>query len=268
MDLGDGVPQQIDISRPNPARMYDCFLGGSHNFAVDRTAAEQAIEVWPELPTVLRANRSFLRRAVQHLVAAGIDQFVDLGSGIPTVGNVHEVARQLNPATRVVYVDIDPVAVAHSRTILTDDPNATVIHADLRDPQRILADPALTALVDLTKPVAVLMVAVLHFVPDNDDPRAIVSTYFDAVAPGSHLVLSHATHEVRPERRAAFERLYAQTTNPLYMRSRAEITAMFDRFTPIEPGVVYLPQWRPDAPEAFSAHPEDSSGIGGVGHRS
>jgi SAM-dependent methyltransferase len=267
VELADRVPSQIDMSRPNPARMYDYFLGGSHNFAIDRTAAGQAIEVWPELPTVLRANRSFLRRAVQHLIAAGIDQFIDLGSGIPTVGNVHEIARHHNPATRVVYVDIDPVAVAHSRSILTDNQYATVIHADLRDSAPIMADPALTELVDLSRPVAVLMVAVLHFVPDDEEPRRIVAEYFDKVAPGSYLVLSHATHEVRPERRAEFERLYASTTNPLFMRSGAEITSMFDRFTPIDPGVVYLPQWRPDAPEPFSDHPEDSSGICGVGRK-
>ena len=156
------APQEVDIDRPSAARVYDYYLGGSHNFAVDREMARQAIADWPDLPQIMQGNRAFLRRAVRHCLAQGIDQFLDVGSGIPTAGNVHEVAQAENPAARVAYVDIDPVAVAHSRALLGDDPRTGVVHADFLDVDAVLDDPAARSVLDLDRPVALLVVALLH----------------------------------------------------------------------------------------------------------
>ncbi|MEU4745246.1 SAM-dependent methyltransferase, partial [Actinosynnema sp. NPDC023658] len=182
----------IDLSRPSPARVYDVHLGGAHNFRVDREAAQRITEAMPDLPRVLRANRAFLRRAVRYLVGRGITQFLDLGSGTPTPGNVHEVARDADPDCRVVHVDVDPVAVAHSRVALGGTDRAAVVEADLRRPRDVLTHPDALRTLDLTRPVGVLMFAVLHFVPDADEPGVIVREYLDAVVPGSYLALSHA----------------------------------------------------------------------------
>lgn len=261
------VPSDIDLSRPSVARVYDYYLGGAHNFSVDREMAERAIGMWPDLPLIMQANRAFLRRAVRFCVAAGVRQFLDLGSGIPTVGNVHEVARAADPDARVVYVDIDPVAVTYSRTILGDDPQTVVAHADLRRPDLLLQRPEVTGLLDLREPVAVMMVAVMHFVPDADDPAAIVAGYRDAVAPGSFLVMSHATHEGQPQLADEHQQLYQRTATPMSMRSRAEVTALFDGFDLVDPGVVYLPLWRPVSLDEVDEHPERFTGLAAVGRR-
>ena len=261
------VPNDIDLSSPSAARVYDYYLGGAHNFAADREMAKQAIAMWPDLPLIMQANRAFLRRAVRFCVAAGVRQFLDLGSGIPTVGNVHEVARAAAPDARVVYADIDPIAVTHSRTILGDDPLTAVVHADLRRPDLLLQLPEVTGLLDLSQPVAVMMVAVLHFVPDADDPAAIVAGYRDAVAPGSFLVMSHATHEGQPQRADEHQHLYQRTATPMSMRSRAEVTALFDGIDLVDPGVVYLPLWRPESLEEVDEHPERFTGLAAVGRR-
>jgi hypothetical protein len=255
----------IDLERPNAARVYDYYLGGSHNFAVDRQMAAQAIADWPNLPTIIGANRAFLRRVVRFLVDAGIRQFLDLGSGIPTVGNVHEVAQRASPDTRVVYVDIDPVAVAHSRLILAGDRRTTAIRADLRRPAQLLTDTEVCRLLDLSQPVAVLMVAVLHFVPDTDDPAGIIASYRDAIAPGSYLALSHATHDGQPEQAAPHQALYARTATPMTMRSYGEITKLLDGFDLIEPGVVRLPLWRPDPGSEVPDRPDRFAGYAAVG---
>src|SRR6478672_8344901 len=167
MSRPEWAPSGIDLSRPSAARVYDYYLGGSHNFAVDRKMADEAIRLWPELPAMMQANRSFLRRAVTYLSSQGISQFLDIGSGIPTVGNVHEIAQRENPTARVVYVDNDPVAVTHSRAILAQTAGATVIEADLRHPNEIVDDPQVRALIDASRPMALLLVAVLHFVPED-----------------------------------------------------------------------------------------------------
>jgi SAM-dependent methyltransferase len=260
------APGEIDIARPSIARMYDYLLGGSHNFAADRLAADQALRHMPELVPVMHANRAFLRRAVRFLIAAGVRQFLDLGSGIPTVGNVHEVAHRDDPEARVVYVDIDPVAVAHSQAILADHPGATAIQADLRDPRPLLAHPDLRTFLDLSEPVAVLLVAVLHFVPDQ--PARLIGHFRDAIAPGSYLVISHASTEGQPPGGIEDARaVYARSAEPVIMRSRAEIAALFDGFTLVEPGLVRLPLWRPDSDVEQETGQHDFPGFAGVARK-
>lgn len=261
------APSEVDLSRPSAARVYDYYLGGSHNFEVDRAMAREAIAMWPELPAIMQSNRAFLRRAVRYLVGQGINQFLDIGSGIPTVGNVHEVAHEADSMARVVYVDSDPVAVAHSRAILAGDERTTVVRADLREPDTILNDPTVRGAIDLEQPVAVLMVAVLHFVPDQDDPFGAVGQVRDRLASGSHLILSHASAEGRPEVAASHRQLYSRTPTPMTMRSRAEIARFFDGFELVEPGLVWLPLWRPDSPSSAINKPERTTGFAGVGRK-
>lgn len=236
------------MDKPSAARIYDAHLGGFHNFQVDRDAAAKIVAFMPELPDILRANRSFLRRAVRHLVDQGVTQFLDLGSGIPTVGNVHEIAWKANPLCRIVYVDADPVAISHSRNILAGNPLATTVHGDMRRPQDILGDPESLRLLDFSQPIAVLMFAVLHFVPDEDDPAGIIGSYLDAVVPGSYLAISHASLEgPEPEKAEEATQQFRRSVTDFSMRTRAEITDLFDGLELLDPGVVYLPEWRPDA---------------------
>ena len=214
------VPAGIDTSKANIARVYDYWLGGTHNFLADQDAARVMIAVEPNTRAVARANRACLGRAVRYLAEqAGIGQFLDIGSGIPTAQNVHQVAQQAAPESRVVYADIDPVAVAHSRLLLQDNPGAAVIQADLREPEAILAAPETQLLLDFSQPVAVLLFAVLHFIPDEDDPWQIVATLRDALAPGSYLVLVHGTSESRPDINNAFETAYtSRVAASLFLR--------------------------------------------------
>ncbi|HMA46674.1 MAG TPA: SAM-dependent methyltransferase [Frankiaceae bacterium] len=249
---GGEPADRLGLDRPSAARMYDYHLGGSHNFAVDRQMAEQAIAAMPDLPLVLRANRSLLRRAVQFLAAAGVDQFLDLGSGIPTVGNVHEIAQRVNPRARVVYVDVDPVAVAHSQRLLADNDRAGVVQCDLRHVDAVLHAATVTQGLDLGRPVAVLLVAVLHFLPDADRLADIVRGYWTALASGSYVVISHASHDARsPVGQGHAQALCRHTATPLTMRSHAEVAALVDGLEPVPPGLVRLPLWRPDGPEAL-----------------
>lgn len=256
----------IDLDRPSAARVYDFYLGGFHNFEADREMGRQAVAAWPELPEIMQANRAFLRRAVEHLVGAGVRRFLDLGSGIPTVGNVHEVAQRAAPDTSVVYVDNDPVAVEHSRAILAGDPRTAVVQADLRDPDAVLAQDAVRRLLEAGEPVAVLMVAVLHFVPDEADPAGLVARFRDATPPGSHLVLSHATPGERADRAAEHRDLYRRTATPMTMRTPDQVRRLFDGYELLDPGVVYLPQWRPE-PGPVDERPERFTGVAGVGRR-
>ncbi len=267
MELPSWASADVDIEHPSPARVYDYYLGGSHNFAVDRQLARRAIELWPDLPLIMQANRAFLRRSVRYLVSQGITQFLDIGSGIPTEGNVHEVAQVASPGCRVVYVDVDPVAAAHSRDILSGNPLADVVQADLRDVAEIFDNPTARRLLDLTQPIGVLMVAMLHFVPDPADPASVVALYHKMMPPGSHLVVSHATHEGRPERAAAHTELYRRAGAPLTMRSRAQIEVLLGGFDLVPPGVVFLPLWRPDSPADVDDHPERFTGYAVVGRR-
>ncbi|MGW5661696.1 SAM-dependent methyltransferase [Streptomyces sp. NPDC003758] len=261
------APRSIDISVPSVARMYDFYLGGSHNFEVDREAARRAMEYMPGLPKIMQANRAFMRRAVRFAVGEGITQFLDIGSGIPTFGNVHEVAQQAHPGARVVYVDHDPVAVAHSRAVLQGNEHADVVAADLRKPQEILASPQAERLIDRNRPVALLLVAILHFVEDTDDPYGAVAELRDLLAPGSLLVLTHASYEGIPlpkERADGAVDVYNTIRNPLIMRSRDEIARFFEGYDMVEPGLVPMPKWRPDtAPE--DEDPFSFAGFAGVG---
>jgi S-adenosyl methyltransferase len=257
----------VDVTRPSSARVYDVHLGGSHNFQVDRDLAEKAAELMPSLPAVLRANRSFLRRVVSHLAASGIRQFLDLGSGIPTVGNVHQIARDATPDARVVYVDVDPVAVTHSRAILRDDPQTAVLAADLRDPERILDGARATDLFDFDKPIAVLALGVLHFIPDSDDPAGIMARLRDVVSAGSYLAISHVTHEGQPpEVLRAFE-MSKRTAEEILPRTRAEIAGYFGDLTLVEPGLVHIPLWRPEDPADVGGHPERTNAYAGVARK-
>ena len=253
---------------PGIARVYDYLLGGSHNFAADRAAAREFLARWPDAQLTILANRAFLGRAVRYLAAeAGIGQFLDIGSGIPTMGNVHEIAQQAAPGSRVVYVDNDPVAVLHSRAILARNDHATAIQADLRQPRQILDHPELRDLLDLSRPVALLLVAVLHFLPDGDGPAGLVAELRDALAPGSRIVISHGTTDAQPAHVAEAMRQYAQTTAPFRPRSHAGILAFFDGFTLIPPDLVPVPRWRPAQPPDDAGQPEPIAAYGGAGIR-
>jgi hypothetical protein len=259
------APEDIDPEQPSGARVYDYFLGGAHNFAADRALAEAIARMTPDIGDTMRANRAFLRRAVRFLISAGIEQFLDIGSGIPTVGNVHEIAQQAHPAARVVYVDIDPVAVSHSTTMLVDNPRTTVLQADARDVDAILAHDQTRALLNLEQPLAVLLLGVLHFIPDHDDPAAIVARIRAALSPGSFVALVNATHEDQPPEVVEAQKLSARTGTPIYLRSRTELAAQFDGLPLVDPGLVHLPLWRPDSPLDPHDRPERFGALAGIG---
>jgi SAM-dependent methyltransferase len=261
---GAGEPDDRDIAlaglrldRPTPARMYDYFLGGKDNFQVDRDAADQLDKVAGHgtTSTVAWENRRFLQRAVADLAEAGIDQFVDVGAGLPTQGNVHEIVQRVNPAARVAYIDNDPIVLSHGRALLADDKTTRVFTADMREPQAILTAPGLAELIDFARPVAVLFVAVLHFVRDDEDPYGIVGAFRDAMAPGSYLVLSHvATDGLSAELLARNEDVYERSTSPSRPRSRDEIARFFDGLDLLEPGLVRPGLWRPGPGEETATH--------------
>lgn len=262
------VPQDTDTSKANTARVYDYWLGGSHNFRADQDVARALIAVEPNIRAVARANRAFMMRAVRFMAGAGIRQFLDVGSGIPTEQNVHEIAQQAAPGARVVYVDNDDVAVSHSRLLLDGNQDAAAVHADLRDPAKILDDPATRSLIDFGQPVGLLLTSVLHFLPDTDKPHRLVAEFRDALAPGSYLLISHGTREAKQEVGEAFETVYnSRVSNSAHVRPREEITRFFDGFTLVEPGLVYTPQWRPDAGTELPGDPRDFWLLAGVGIR-
>ncbi|WP_274564407.1 SAM-dependent methyltransferase [Streptomyces spiramyceticus] len=263
------APQGIDISVPSVSRIYDFYLGGSHNFEVDREAARKAMAFMPGLPKIMQANRAFMRRAVRFAADEGITQFLDIGSGIPTFGNVHEVAQAANPEARIMYIDHDPVAVAHSEAVLEGNDRAGIAAVDLRKPQEILSSPVVNGLIDLERPVALLLVAVLHFIEDADDPQAAVATLRDALAPGSVVILTHASYEGIPlteEQASGTVAVYQNIRNPLIMRTREEITRFFEGYTMVDPGLVSMPDWRPETPSS-QEDPFAFSGFAGVGRK-
>jgi hypothetical protein len=254
-----GLPaEEIDTSRPHPARMYDYFLGGKDNYEVDRAAAARVIEAAPEVRVSVRANRAFMRRAVRFLADNGVRQIIDIGTGLPTSPNVHEVAQSADPGVRVAYVDNDPIVRAHAGALLTGVGNTRIVLGDLRDPQAILQHPGIRELIDFDQPVGLLLVAILHFVTDEEGPGKIVATLRDALPAGSYLVLSHAT-DLRGDRTEAAS-VYQRATATMNLRTHAEITRLFDGFDIVEPGLVQVPFWRPDGPL-----PEDADTIGFYG---
>jgi hypothetical protein len=254
--VADDRTTKINTGVPNPARIYDYFLGGKDNFPADREVADQLVAIAPVAREVVEDNRAFLRRAVRFLSEeAGIRQFVDLGSGLPTQGNVHEIAQAIAPDSRVVYVDNDAMVVTHSRALLAGD-NTVAIQADLREPEVILGHPEVRELINFEQPLALLLIAILHFIPDDQDPFGIVARFRDALPTGSYLAISHGTRDipVRPDMSAdemtemgeRVERLYQLTTASLVTRTRAEVERFFDGFDLLDPGLVEIQLWRPD----------------------
>ncbi|MFB6977176.1 SAM-dependent methyltransferase [Streptomyces scopuliridis] len=248
--MADGIPgpipDGIDESRPSIARVYDAVLGGEHNFAVDRAIAAESLRIVPEIGDVGRYNRAVLGRGVRYMAGAGIRQFLDLGSGLPTVQNTHQVARAAAPDARVVYVDNDPIVRAHGRALLAEENRAAVVMADLRDPESILAHPQVRGLIDLGRPVGLMLLGVVHHLNDEEDPVGIVRRYLDAMPAGSYLFLTHFCAS-SPEA-AGLERALLADLGTGRFRTLEEITAYFDGLELIDPGVTYLPLWRPEEP--------------------
>jgi hypothetical protein len=262
------VPSHVDIEVPSAARIYDYLLGGAHNFEADRSVAKRVLRVQPNGRNIARLNREFLRRAVLYMVDNGIRQFLDVGSGIPTVGNVHEVAQRAHPDCRVVYVDYEDIAVAHSQLSLAGNELATVLRADLTQPVDVLEAGATRRLLDLSQPIGLLMVAVVHFVAPDKDPVGIVRRYAEALAPGSFVAISHLTADPMPAEMGAVVELMRDTRDPIYLRSRDEVSALFDGFDLVEPGLVPTPLWRPRGALGVEDDPERSGVLAGVGRKS
>lgn len=244
----DWEPTGIDVTKPSIARVYDAVLGGKDNFPVDRVIAEQSQEIVPEIGDVARYNRDILGRAVRHMAESGIRQFLDLGSGLPTVQNTHQVAQAVTPDARVVYVDIDPIVLAHGRALLAENEFTTVVTADLRDPKTVLNLPQVREFIDLDQPVGLMLVGVIHHLGDDEDPDGIVRTYLEALPPGSHFLLTHFCAS-SPDA-LALEGALLTSLGTGRFRTLEEITAYFDGLELLDPGVVYLPRWRPDEPVA------------------
>jgi hypothetical protein len=262
-----GPPGGIDTTTANPARIYDALLGGKDHYPVDRAAADAILKAAPQARQGARENRAFLQRTVRFLAAeAGIRQFLDIGTGLPTQGNVHQVAHLVAADARVVYVDHDPVVHVHANALLANNsPTTVAVLADLREPEAILDNAQVRRLLDFTRPVGVLLVAVLHFIRDEEDPAGIVARLREAMAPGSFLVVSHATGDFHPQAGAKVTEVYRQASAPLVLRSRQSIERFFDGFDLVEPGLVQPAAWRPD-PGPVS--PSAGGFYSGVGQRS
>lgn len=241
------VSAAVDLTRPSVARMYDYYLGGTDNFPIDREAADRVIARVPSVVPALRANRACMERMVRYLAAQGVDQFIDLGTGLPTRGSVHSVAQQVNSAARVVYVDNDRSVLAHARAMLGRDRGVTVLKGDIRRPAAILNAARSRQLIDFSRPVAVLFIAILHFITDDEHAEAIVGAFRDATPPGSYLAITTATTEgTDPAERAAIEKIYRDTTAPANFRNREQIEQLFAGYEIVDPGLVRVPDWRPD----------------------
>jgi SAM-dependent methyltransferase len=262
------IPAEQQAEGPSIARVYDYLLGGSHNFAADQEAAGEFLARWPDARETMRANRAFLGRAVRYLAGqAGIRQFLDVGSGIPTMGNVHEIAQQVASDARVAYVDNEEVAVLHSRVILARNQNATAIQADLRRPAEILGNSQLRDLLDLSQPVALLLVAVLHFFPDSDNPAALVAELRGALAPGSFVVVSHGTTDGQASRVAEAMSHYNENTARFQPRSHADVMRFFDGLELVAPGLVLVPDWQPGQTGDTGVRSRRIAAYGGLGFK-
>jgi hypothetical protein len=260
------APRGVDPNTPSAARIYDYALGGKDNYEVDRAVAEKVFALAPEMPVMARQNREFLGRAVRFLTAeAGIRQFLDIGSGLPTQQNVHQVAEETAPEAKVVYVDYDPIVVAYGDALVATTSNVRFVRGDLREIGDILGHPDLRELIDFDRPVAVLLVAVLHFVLDAERPYEIVSRLRDVMAPGSYLAVSHVTPDPHPEETAQLVDVSTQAGAPWVARSHAELMRFFDGFDLVEPGLVTAPEWRP--PIARQVDPGKMWVLSGVGRK-
>ncbi|MGH3327669.1 MAG: SAM-dependent methyltransferase [Streptomycetales bacterium] len=256
-------PSGIDTTRPTPARVYDCILGGKDNFAVDREAARKILAAAPDTATLALANRGFLVRATRLMAESGVRQFIDVGTGIPTSPSVHEVARSYDPSARVVYADNDPMVVVHNRARLATDDGVEAIVGDVRDPEAILSDPHVQELIDFGEPVGVLVIAVLHFISDEEDPAGALARFRERMVSGSYLVITQITADSAPEGLAQARAAGASAgTNPTF-RSRDEVACLFDGFELLAPGLVDVQQWRPE----HDAAPTQLKAAGGVGRK-
>ena len=257
----------LRIDLPHAARMYDYYLGGKDNFPADRAAAAKVVQLLPDATTGSRANRRFLGRAVRFAARQGISQFLDIGIGLPTSDNTHEVAQAAAPGARVVYVDNDPVVLAHARAKLrsTGEGRIAYVDGDFRDPASILDSPQTSALLDLTRPVALLLVALLHFIPDDEDPAALLATYKAALPPGSALIVTHGTGDLMaPEVATAVTRAYERAGLGIVSRTHAEVRGLFDGLDLVDPGVVPIHEWRPDSDEDRALTRAQVPGYAGV----
>lgn len=263
-EVNDQEDSEFDTSVPNVARVYDYMLGGRDNFAADRELASALLEQFPVSSWIARQNRAFVGRAVRYCAEQGIDQFLDVGSGLPTMNNVHEVARRVIPRAAVVYVDNDTDALAHSRALLAGDHGVSAIWGDARQPARILGRVEEGGLLDLSRPAAIVLGAILHFVADDEDPAGIVAAFRSALAPGSYLILSHATHDVRPDESARARTMYRSASSALATRSRDEIAALFAGLELIDPGLAFTSRWRPDEPPTAEEPTDLYAGVGRV----
>ena len=243
---GESSPPEIDVSAAHPARMYNYYLSGKTHFAADREAADKVLAVLPEGRDMAIANRAFLGRVVRFLAGQGISQFLDIGTGIPSPGSTSDVLHELNPAARVVYVDNDPIVIVHARALLAGSGTVSVVPGDLREPAGLLADPAVRNVLDFTSPMAVLLVAVLHFIRDQEEPERIVDQLKEAMPAGSYLAISHGTQDFSPQRAAAAVRGYDHASAPFVLRSREQVAGLLSGLDLVEPGLVQLPFWRPD----------------------
>jgi hypothetical protein len=267
----DDLPiAEIDTSRPHPARMYDYYIGGKNHFAADRVVADAALAHWPAGRIGLRENRRFLGRTVRYLAGeAGIRQFLDIGSGLPATANVHEIAQAVDPSCRVAYVDNDPMVLAHARALLASSPEGRTayIQADLKSPLDILSSPSVRSVIDFDQPVALMLVAVLHFLGDEDKPETALKILLDALPPGSYLAASHITAEHEPEGIAAGQRLYREAGIQMQIRDSDEFASLaFSDLELVPPGVVLVTEWRPDS-KAPRPSPAEVSCYGGVARK-
>jgi SAM-dependent methyltransferase len=273
MAENEAPPPGIDITRPNIARVYDFMVGGKDHFAIDRMAAARAMEIMPDAQEAGRACRAFLRRAVRYLAAeAGIRQFLDIGSGLPTETNVHQVAHEVDPSARVVYVDNDPMVLAHGRALLADERTTTVIQSDIRTPEVILDHGVVRDYLDFNKPVGLLLFSILHHLHDAEDPGGIAATLRDALPSGSHLAIIHFwdpadEHPGTSLKVQDAERVFNETLGTGRWRRRDEIQTYFGDFAMVEPGLVALAEWRPDAEAAAEQKDSYYTMIGGVARK-
>jgi hypothetical protein len=273
MATGEPGPPGIDVTRPNIARVYDAFLDGKDNFAADRAVVELTLQIAPDAAAGAKANRAFLRRVVRYLAGeAGITQFLDIGSGLPSAGNVHEIAREVSPAARVVYTDNDPVVGVHGQALLADAATARVITADVRRPAEVLDNPGVRAFIDFSRPVGLLMLAILHHVTGQEDPAAITARFRDALVPGSYLAISSfrmpgPEHPQDAEKTRAVQEVFNEKLGTGLWREDGEIRAWFGDWELLEPGLVPLPEWRPDTAGEPSRNSTHHGFVGGVARK-
>lgn len=261
------IPEFLDLGRPSTARMYDYILGGGHNLEADRVLVEKMLAVQPEIRRIAYMNRAFLRRAVLYMVDHGIRQFLDLGSGIPTVGNVHEIAQEADPECRVVYVDNEPVVVAHSQLVLRGNDRVAILQADITEPNVVLTARQTRRTIDLDRPVGVLAVTIGHHIAPDRKPDEIFARYREAVVSGSYLAITHATTDLRTARSEEAEKVARAAQIHLFPRTRTEIAGLFGDFELVEPGLVTTSHWRPDRIDDVASDPSLDALYAGVARK-